>query len=83
MNPEERACSRRSGPDCRYLTSALNYWCTNKACIKYNGTSIPGWVNCPYYRPEDKPSPWWESFFLACLLLFYVTLTAILTWSLI
>jgi len=79
MNPKERACSRRSGPDCRYLTFALSYWCTNKACCRWRG----GWVNCPYYRPVEEPSPWWENLLLAGLLLFYVTLTIILVWSLL
>ena len=61
MNPEEQACMRRSGPNCKYLTSALSYWCTNKACSRFRGTTIPGIINCPYYRPVDKPSLWWEN----------------------
>jgi len=82
MNPEEKACMRRSGPNCKYLTIVFNYWCTNKACCLWRGTSIPGGVNCPYYRPVDKMSPWWENLLLTGLLLFYITLT-ILFWSLI
>jgi hypothetical protein len=42
----------------------------------------PGLVECPYYRPVDKPSPWWENLLLAGLLIFYITLTIIL-WSLL
>lgn len=82
-NPEERACMRKIGPDCRYLTAPLSYWCTNKACIKYNGTTIPGFINCPYYRPVDKPNPWMEVIVLPFLLVYYVTLTIILFWSLL
>lgn len=82
MNPEERACMRYEGPDCRYIQAALSYWCINKACCRYSGTSIPGFVNCPYYRPVDK-SNFWENFFIGGLLLFYVTLTIILARSLL
>lgn len=50
-NPDMKACSRHSGPDCRFLTSALLYWCTNKACAKLRGTTIPGIINCSFYEP--------------------------------
>lgn len=82
MNPEERACIRRNGPNCRYLTSALSYWCTNKACSRRRGTTFPGVVNCPYYRPVE-PSSWRENLLLTGLLCFYIILTITLFWSLI
>ena len=51
-NPKAKACVRKYGPDCAYLTSALSYWCTHKECIKERGTSIPGIMNCKYYKPH-------------------------------
>ena len=80
-NPEERACGREVGPDCMYMTVALHRWCTNEACCRRRGTSIPGVVKCPYYRPVEK-SNWWENLLLTIFLLFYVVLTLTLTWSL-
>jgi len=55
-NQEAKACARKIGPDCRYLTAALSYWCTNKESIRRRGTSIPGVIKCPYYEPK----PWWK-----------------------
>ena len=69
-NPEERACGRKVGPDCKYLTLALHRWCSNEACCRRRGTTIPGVVKCPYYQP-DRITSWsefWES--IALLLLF-------------
>lgn len=85
MNPEERACMRRSGPDCRYLTTAFSYWCTNKACCRSRGTSIPGGVGCPYYRPE-REVPWsefWGSMALLLCFNIYLWITVTLAWSLL
>ena len=82
-NPEERACMRRSGPNCKYVTTALSYWCVNKACCRYRGTSIPGVINCPFYCPVEEPSFAWENLLITGLLVYYVNLTIILAWSLI
>jgi hypothetical protein len=82
-NPEERACMREIGPDCKYIQAALYYWCVNEACCRCRGTSIPGLVNCPFYQPVNKPSPWWENLLLAGLMCVYVTLPIVLIWSLL
>jgi hypothetical protein len=69
-NPESRACARRHGPDCRYLKSAISWWCVNKACSKLRGTNLPGVINCPFYKPPAPRKPvsetcktcrWWHS----------------------
>jgi hypothetical protein len=59
-NPEERACARRVGPDCKYLTTSISWWCTNRARNQDHGTTIPGGVGCPYYRPLLVPT--WNDF---------------------
>lgn len=41
MNPEERACYRLKGPDCKHLPG----------CDKVCGTKFPGVVNCQHYEP--------------------------------
>lgn len=51
-NPEERACCRREGPDCKYLTTVINFWCTNEDRANKFGTTIPGVINCPCYEPK-------------------------------
>lgn len=50
-NPDARACSRKKGPDCRFLTSALSFWCTNEGSNRLRGTTIPGVIKCPFYEP--------------------------------
>jgi len=74
-NPEERACMRKVGPDCKHLTTALHYWCSNKAACKYNGTMIPGFINCPYYKPEEDP-PWSEFWYSLTV----VGFTIVMSW---
>lgn len=41
---------KRSCIDCKYLKSALSWWCTNKQAIKSRGTSIPGCIKCPFWE---------------------------------
>ena len=36
---------KRSCYDCKYLKSALSWWCTNEDAKKARGTSIPGCIN--------------------------------------
>jgi len=40
-NPEERACYRIEGPDCKHLTG----------CNRLGGAKFLGIVNCQYYEP--------------------------------
>jgi hypothetical protein len=78
-NPEERACVRKVGPNCKYLTTAISYWCTNGACCRDHGTTFPGTINCPYYRPvaEIRWSEIWGTLGLAfCFNIYlYIILT--------
>ncbi len=77
-NPEERACAREDGPDCKYMVAAFYYWCSNRACCRHRGTTIPGVIKCPFYQPQPKPNPWWEDLLITTLLLFFVALTIFL-----
>lgn len=45
---------KRSCHDCGYLKSALSLWCGNKEAIRDRGTSIPGCIKCPYWKPNFK-----------------------------
>lgn len=56
-NPEARACARKRGPDCQYLTSALSWWCAHAKCSQERGTTIPGVIHCPYYEPRKPATP--------------------------
>jgi hypothetical protein len=58
-NPEERACSRKVGPNCKYLTTSISFWCTNRACNRDRGTTYHGGVGCPYYRPVPDWNDFW------------------------
>ena len=40
---------KRNCDTCSSLTSALNYYCTNKDAKEARGTSIPGIIRCPYW----------------------------------
>lgn len=42
----------KSCHNCLYLTAAISWWCSNKKCIVWRGTSIPGGRNCPFYKPS-------------------------------
>ena len=57
-NPEARACSRESGPDCKWLIPYISWWCTNEACCKSRGTQIPGVIGCPFYKPSRGIGRW-------------------------
>jgi hypothetical protein len=48
MTPFEK----KSCYDCGHLTAALFMYCTNKDAIKSRGTTIPGCVKCPYWKPD-------------------------------
>lgn len=41
---EKRSCS-----DCKFMDSAVSWWCMNKKAIKARGTSIPGCIKCPFW----------------------------------
>lgn len=43
---------KRSCYDCSYLKCLISWWCTNKQAIKIRGTSIPGCIKCPYWKPD-------------------------------
>ena len=46
--PDEK---RKSCYDCGFCLGALSWWCTNKEAIKARGTSFPGIIGCPYWKP--------------------------------
>lgn len=48
--------ARRSCYDCGHLKAAVSWWCTNKKCIEWRGTSIPGVHNCPFWKPARMKS---------------------------
>ena len=81
MNPDEKACMRKVGPDCKFIKAAMSYWCTNKACCRSRGTTIPGIVGCPYYRAVPTPSQREADFHhsLAVVVLLAVMVTVFLT----
>lgn len=50
MPPEEK----RSCYACKYMKSALSWWCGNDEAIKARGTSIPGCIKCSYWELKKK-----------------------------
>jgi len=48
INPLEK----KSCEDCEYLTRALSLWCSNDRAISVRGTTIPGCIKCPYWKPN-------------------------------
>lgn len=75
-NPEAKACVRGIGPNCKYLSTAINFWCTNEALCHWRGTLIPGIVGCPYYRPVRETN-WNDFWFGLSTTLVGVTMTFI------
>jgi len=51
---KEEIYEKRSCAFCGWLTSALDWWCTNKKAAKLRGTTIPGTHHCPYWKPDKK-----------------------------
>lgn len=43
---------KKSCYDCRHIKQALSWWCGNPDAIKRRGTSIPGCVKCPFWKPD-------------------------------
>lgn len=54
MAKNETPFEKKSCYDCGYLKSALSWWCGNKEAIKARGTSLPGCIHCPYWKPDWK-----------------------------
>lgn len=38
--------------DCSFLKSAMSWWCTNDDAKKRRGTSLPGCIKCPLWKPD-------------------------------
>jgi len=38
--------------DCGHLKSAMSWWCTSKEAKEARGTTIPGCIKCPYWKPD-------------------------------
>ena len=51
---QESPFEKKSCYDCGHLESALSWWCVNEEAIKARGTSIPGCIHCPYWKPDWK-----------------------------
>ncbi len=45
---------KKSCFDCGHLKSALSWWCTNKEASKARGTTFPGCIKCPFWKPDWK-----------------------------
>lgn len=45
---------KRSCADCGHLTSAMSWWCTSEDAKKVRGTSLPGCIKCPFWKPKWK-----------------------------
>ena len=43
---------KKSCYDCIFIKSALNLYCSNKDAIRDRGTSIPGCIKCPHWKPD-------------------------------
>ncbi len=43
---------KRSCYDCKFLKSALSWWCTNEDAIKVRGTRLPGCIKCNFWEPD-------------------------------
>jgi hypothetical protein len=37
---------------CKFCVAYESWWCTNKEIIKLRGTTIPGVVHCPGWKPN-------------------------------
>lgn len=44
----------RSCYNCGWIIEAMSLWCGNKKAQKARGTSIPGCVHCPYWKPDKS-----------------------------
>jgi len=51
---KEKPFEKKSCYDCGWLYSALSWWCGNRKAIKDRGTSIPGCIHCPHWKPDWK-----------------------------
>lgn len=58
MNQEEfesvSPFEKKSCYDCGHIKSALSLWCGSEEARKARGTSIPGCIKCPYWKPDWK-----------------------------
>lgn len=45
---------KKSCGDCKHIVGYVNLWCNNADAIVLRGTSIPGIVKCPYWKPDWK-----------------------------
>jgi hypothetical protein len=43
--------SKRRCADCYYCRAAITWWCTNEEIRKKYHTSIPGYRDCPEWKP--------------------------------
>jgi hypothetical protein len=43
---------KKSCYDCGHLKQGLSWWCGNKEAIEKRGTSIPGCIKCPFWKPQ-------------------------------
>lgn len=46
LNPVKKSCF-----DCDFCESACSWWCINQEAVKYRGSSIPGVINCHFWKP--------------------------------
>ena len=46
---QERRCY-----DCKYLKSAISWWCMNEDAIEWRGTAIPGVCECPFWELMEQ-----------------------------
>jgi hypothetical protein len=46
---EKRDCN-----SCKYIVCFVTPWCENQEAVLYNGTAIPGYLNCRFWE-EKKP----------------------------
>ncbi len=50
----ERPEILRSCGYCDNIISALSLWCGSKEAIEARGTSIPGCIHCPFWKPDSS-----------------------------
>lgn len=50
----EPDAERRSCTDCRSNRAAVSWWCTDEKAREQNGTGIPGFHGCPFWKPVRK-----------------------------
>lgn len=51
---EENPFELKSCYDCKNLVAKISWWCGSKEAIEWRGTSIPGVIHCPFWKPDIK-----------------------------